>query len=563
MPKLDGLSLALVYENGQLARAITRGDGTTGDDVTPLVRALADGVPDRLDVPDRIEVRGEAVMLRSTFAAYNAAHPDKPLINPRNGAAGTLRAKDPATVAERRLQFLAFDLLSDRDTTDADLERALRSMGFTVADMRHCDDPAAAQSVITTIEQQRNDLDYDLDGAVLRLADRDAFAAAGTRSSSPRGALAYKFAAEEKTTVLADVVWDVGKTGKIAPVAWLEPVFVGGTTVTRATLANQEVIRARDIKVGDTVLVRRAGDVIPFVAGVLDASKRTGAERDIVPPTVCPSCEQALTEQGNSRELFCTNVSCPAQTVRRLIHWASRAAADIDAIGGVWIERLAEAGILEHPSDFYQLTKEGLLEFDRIGEISAARMIDSIDTSRQVGLRRALIGLAIPMASEGTAARLCRAGFASLEEVADAGVDGLVAVDDIGPKVATSLIEHLTRLRPELERLRAAGVSLDVREEDLPPVVAAGAPLAGKTVVVTGAISDPRSGEKVARPAFQRLCEKAGAIIASSVSATTDLLITGADVGAAKLAKAEKLGVTVVDQSEIWQQLQAADLLNH
>ncbi|WP_371402827.1 NAD-dependent DNA ligase LigA [Kribbella sp. NBC_00662] len=560
MPKLDGLSLALVYENGRLARAVTRGDGTTGDDVTPLVRALTDGVPAKLDVQDRVEVRGEAVMLRSTFAAYNAAHPDKPLINPRNAAAGTLRAKDPATVAERRLQFLAFDLLSDQ--AEADLEQALQTMGFTVADMRHCGDAAAAQAVITTIEQQRNELDYDLDGAVLRLADRDAFAAAGTRSSSPRGALAFKFAAEEKTTVLADVVWDVGKTGKIAPVAWLEPVFVGGTTVTRATLANQEVIRARDIKIGDTVLVRRAGDVIPFVAGVLDASKRTGDEQDIVPPVVCPSCGFPLTEQGNSRELFCTNVSCPAQTVRRLIHWASRAAADIDAIGGVWIERLAEAGILENPSDFYQLTAERLLEFDRIGEVSAARMIESINNSRQVGLRRAMIGLAIPMASEGTAARLCRAGFGSLEAVADAGEEGLVAVDDIGPKVAASLIEHLTRLRPELERLRAAGVSLDVREEDLPPVVAAGAPLAGKTVVVTGSISDPRSGEKVARPAFQRLCEKAGATIASSVSASTDLLITGADVGAAKLTKAEKLGVTVVDQSEIWQQLQAADLLN-
>jgi DNA ligase (NAD+) len=562
MPKLDGLSLALVYENGHLVRAITRGDGTTGDDVTPLVRALADGVPAKLDVPGRIEVRGEAVMLRSTFTAYNVAHPDKPLINPRGAAAGTLRAKDPATVAERRLQFLAFDLLSDVDNTDADLERALQELGFTVAEMRHCGDAAAAQAVITTIEQRRNDLDYDLDGAVLRLADRDAFAAAGTRSSSPRGALAFKFAAEEKTTILADVVWDVGKTGKIAPVAWLEPVFVGGTTVTRATLANQEVIRARGIKIGDTVLVRRAGDVIPFVAGVLDASKRTGAEKDIVPPTVCPSCGEELIEQGNSRELFCVNAACPAQTVRRLIHWASRAAADIDAIGGVWIERLAEAGILENPSDFYHLTAEKLLEFDRIGEISATRMIDSIDASRQVGLRRALIGLAIPMASEGTAARLCRAGFGSLEAVADAGVDGLVAVEDIGPKVAASLVEHLTRLRPELERLREAGVSLDVREEDLPPVVAAGAPLAGKTVVVTGSISDPRSGEKVPRPAFQRLCERAGATIASSVSAGTDLLITGADVGAAKLTKAEKLGVTVTDQSEIWQQLLAADLLN-
>ncbi|QFU89381.1 DNA ligase [Amycolatopsis sp. YIM 10] len=559
MPKLDGLSLAVVYEDGRLARAITRGDGTTGDDVTMLVRALTDGIPDRVDATGRVEVRGEAVMLRSTFAAYNTAHPDKPLINPRNAAAGTLRAKDPATVAGRNLRFFAFDLYSD--IAETDLGSALHALGFTAAEMRRCANAEEAQEVIAEIERQRNELDYDLDGAVLRLADRDAYAAAGTRSASPRGALAYKFAAEEKTTVLSDVVWDVGKTGKIAPVAWLEPVFVGGTTVSRATLANQEVIRARGIKIGDTVLVRRAGDVIPFVAGVLDASKRTGAEREIVPPAECPSCAQPLTEQGNSRELFCTNVSCPAQTVRRLIHWASRAAADIDAIGGVWIERLAEAGILEHPSDFYRLTKEQLLEFERIGEVSATRMIESIDASRRVGLRRALIGLAVPMASEGTAARLCRAGFPSLEAVADAGVDGLVAVEDIGPKVAASLIEHLTRLRPELERLRERGVSLDVREEDLPPVVAAGAPLAGKTVVVTGAISDPRSGEKVARPTFQRLCEKAGATIASSVSASTDLLITGAEVGAAKLTKAEKHGVEVVDQGEIWQQLIAAGVV--
>ncbi|WP_225955008.1 NAD-dependent DNA ligase LigA [Kibdelosporangium phytohabitans] len=558
MPKLDGLSLALVYEDGRLSRAITRGDGTTGDDVTILTRALIDGVPPRIPAQGRVEVRGEAVMLRSTFTAYNTAHPDKPLINPRGAAAGTLRAKDPATVAERRLQFFAFDLDTSTDDAAADLAEGLSTLGFTAADMRHCADASAAQEVIEAIEQQRNELDYDLDGAVLRLANRDAFAAAGTRSSSPRGALAYKFAAEEKTTILADVLWDVGKTGKIAPVAQLEPVFVGGTTVTRATLANQEVIRARGIRIGDTVLVRRAGDVIPFVAGVLDASKRTGAEREIVPPAACPSCGQPVTEQGNSRELFCTNVSCPAQTVRRLVHWASRAAADIEAVGPMWIERLAEAGHLENPSDFYLLTKETLLEFDRIGEVSATRMIESIDASRVVGLRRALIGLAIPMASEGTATRLCRAGFGSLEEVADAGEERLVAVEDIGPKVAASLTAHLARLRPELERLRDNGVSLDVRDEDLPPVVAADAPLAGKTVVITGTISDPRTGEKVPRPTFQRLCEKAGATAASSVSASTDMLITGADVGASKITKAEKLEVEVVDQGQIWQQLIAA-----
>ncbi|HEY1276337.1 MAG TPA: NAD-dependent DNA ligase LigA [Thermoleophilaceae bacterium] len=556
MPKLDGLSLALVYEGGRLARAVTRGDGTTGDDVTVLVRALTDGVPAAIAPKGRVEVRGEAVMLRSTFAAYNAAHPDKPLINPRTGAAGTVRAKDPAAVAERRLRFFAFDL----DTSDgakADLEEALKTLGFDAADMRHCDDAAAAQEVIAAIEAGRDELDYDLDGAVLRLADRNAYAAAGTRANSPRGALAYKFAAEEKTTVLADVVWDVGKIGKVAPVAILEPVFVGGTTVMRATLANQEVIRARDVRIGDTVLVRRAGDVIPFVAGVLDASKRTGAEREIVPPAECPSCGQPLTEQGNSRELYCTNVACPAQTVRRLIHWASRAAADIDAIGPVWIERLNEAGLLERPSDFYALERDTLLGFERIAEISADRMLESIDSSRAVGMRRALIGLAIPMASEATAARLCRAGYRSLEEVAAAGEDELQRVEDIGPKVAASLRSHLGResTRAELARLRELGVDLDVREEDLPPKIASDAPLVGKTVVVTGTIADPRSGEKVARPAFQRLCERAGAETASSVSANTDLLICGEAVGAAKTAKAEKLGVEVVDQDEIWRLL--------
>jgi DNA ligase (NAD+) len=559
MPKLDGLSMALVYERGRLARAVTRGDGTTGEDVTVLVRALADEVPPAIEPDGRVEVRGELVMLRSTFAAYNAAHPDKPLINPRGAAAGTIRAKDPAVVAERRLRFFAFDLDTE-GAAHADLEAGLRGLGFDAAAMRHCDDPEAAQAVIAAIEAARHELDYDVDGAVLRLADRNAYAAAGTRANSPRGALAFKYAAEEKTTLLADVLWDVGKIGKVAPVAVLEPVFVGGTTVTRATLANQEVIRARDVRIGDTVLVRRAGDVIPFVAGVLDAAARTGAEREIVPPSDCPSCGQPLTEQGASRELYCTNVACPAQTVRRLIHWASRAAADIEAVGPVWIERLSEAGLLERPSDFYALDRDTLLGFDGIADISATRMIDSIADSRDVGLRRALVGLAIPMASEGTAARLCRAGFATLEAVADAGEEALMAVEDIGPKVAASLHEHLNRpvMRAELARLREHGVDLDVRAEDLPPKVAADAPLAGLTVVITGAIADPRSGEKVPRPAFERLCERAGATTASSVSAATDLLICGANVGAAKTAKAEKLGVEITGQDEIWQRLIAA-----
>jgi DNA ligase (NAD+) len=355
-------------------------------------------------------------------------------------------------------------------------------------------------------------------------------------------------------------VWDVGKTGKVVPVALLAPVYVGGTTVSRATLANQEVVRARDVRIGDEVLVRRAGDVIPFVIGVADASARTGSEREITAPSQCPSCGEPLRVEGRSSELFCTNLACPAQAVRRLIHWASRAAADIDAIGGRWIERLSDAGLLPDRAAFYALERDQLLAFDGMGEVSADRMLASIDRSRGVGLRRALVGLAIPMAGEGAAVRLCRAGYRSIEEVAAAGAGALQEVEDIGPKVAASLEHHLSRedVRAELARMRERGVDLDVLPEDLPVQVAADAPLAGQTVVITGAISDPRNGAKVSRPEFARLVARAGATVASSVSASTDALITGADVGAAKTAKAEKLGVRVVDQAEIWQQLIAS-----
>ena len=290
---------------------------------------------------------------------------------------------------------------------------------------------------------------------------------------------------------------------------------------------------------------------------MLDAAKRTGDEREIEPPAGVPSCGQPLTEQGNSRELYCTNVACPAQTVRRLIHWASRAAADIEAVGPVWIERLNEHKLLERVSDFYALTREQLLEFEGIADISADRMIDSIKATCDVGLRRALIGLAIPMASEATATRLCRAGYKTLEEVADASEEdapGGRGHRAEGGRLA-ALAPEPRSTREELERLRELGVSLDVRDEDLPPEVSSDAPLADKTVVITGSIADPRSGEKIPRPTFQRLCERAGATTASSVSANTDLLICGSDVGASKTAKAEKLGVEVVDQDVIWKLL--------
>jgi DNA ligase (NAD+) len=555
MPKLDGLSLSVVYDGGRLARVATRGDGTTGDDVTPIARELIDGIPGTIPVGSRLEVRGEAVMLRSTFAAYNAAHPDRPLINPRSGAAGTLRQKDPGKATDRRLAFFAFDL---HPAGHGDLEEALGDLALQTPSMIHADTAEEAMAAIAAIEERRADSDADLDGAVLRLADPLAFAAAGARSNSPRGALAFKYAAEEKTTVLLDVVWDVGKIGKVAPVAILEPVYVGGTTVKRATLANQEVIRARDVRIGDTVLVRRAGDVIPFVSAPLDPSKRTGAEREIEPPSACPSCGSALEEEGAGRELYCrASDTCPAQAVRRLIHWASRAAADMEAVGPTWIERLNADGRLVTVPDFYALRREDLLAYDGMGEISASRMIDSIESSKDVGLRRALVGFAIRHVGEGTATRLCRAGYESIEAVAAASADELVAVDDVGPAVAASLCAFFERpeTRRQIAQLRERGVNLDVLDEDRPAQVAGDAPLAGKTVVVTGAMADPRSGEKIARPAFARLVERAGATVASSVSASTDMLVCGDNVGATKTDRARKLGVEVVEQDAVWRLL--------
>ena len=555
MPKLDGLSLSVIYEGGRLVRAATRGDGTTGEDVTPIARVALDGIPERIPSTGRIEIRGEAVMLRSTFAAYNAAHPDKPLVNPRNGAAGTLRQKDASKALDRRLAFFAFDI---HPPVDTDLEAVLEELSLQTPDMAHADTAEEAVAAIRVIEKTRGDSDADLDGAVVRLANPEAYAAAGARANSPRGALAFKYPAEEKTTVLRDVVWDVGKIGKVAPVALLEPVFIAGGNIRRATLANQEVIRARDVRIGDTVLVRRAGDVIPFVAGPLDASKRTGEERGIVPPTHCPSCGSELEEEGTGRELYCrASGTCPAQAVRRLIHWASRSAADIEAVGPTWIERLNETGRLGAIADFYALTREDLLGYEGIGEVSADRMIESIAASRGVGLRRALIGFAIRHVGEGAAARIARAGFESVEQVADATVEELVQVEDVGPAVAASLRAFFDRpeTRRQLELLRERGVSLDLRDEDRPARVVADAPLAGKTVVVTGAMADPRSGEKIPRPAFSRLVERAGATVASSVSASTDLLICGDGVGASKTDKAAKLEVEIVDQDAVWRML--------
>ena len=554
--KLDGLSLSVVYAGGVLDYVATRGTGAVGELVTEKVRWVIPGLPSSVPEDGRIEVRGEAVMLRSVWEAYNEAHPDRILTNPRSGAAGTLMQKDPeaAANAKRLLRFFAFG--ADRDGAALDLPE-----GFEAAAQFVCATVEEVMDAIHTIGGRRDGLDYDIDGAVVRLHEPAAFDAAGFNSAEPRGAIAFKYPPEEKLTTLLSVEWPVGKIGRVPPRAKVAPVFVGGVTVENITLHNPRLIRDRDLRIGDTVAVVRRGDVIPF-AGRSLPEKRDGSEVEIVPPEHCPSCGSELEIRGTGEERWCLNLQCPAQATRRLMHWASRAAADMEGVGDVWIEKLADDGVLKRRSDFYTLTVEQLLGYERMGDVSAKKMVDSIEASKGVGLRRALIGLAIPMASEGTAKRLCLAGYERIEDVASASEEDLVAIRDIGPKVAESVVAFFARdeVREEIAALRSHDVVLDVLDEDRPVDVAAAgdSPLKGKAVVITGAFTDPRSGAKVSRPDVTRMVEQAAATTASSVSASTDYLLAGENVGAAKTNKADKLGVTVVQQEELWRWLAEA-----
>lgn len=559
--KLDGLSLSVVYSDGALDYVATRGTGTIGELVTDKARHVIPALPKKIAGKGRVELRGEAVMLRSTWQAYNDAHPDKTLTNPRNGAAGTLMQKDAraAATAGRLLEFFAFG--ADRDGAPVD---PASIKGVTVAEQAVCADGDAVVEAVRRIGERRERLDYDIDGAVVRLHDPAAFDAAGFNAAEPRGALAFKYPPEERTTTLLSVEWPVGKVGRVPPRAKVAPVFVGGVTVENITLHNPRLIRERDLRLGDTVAVVRRGDVIPF-AGRAIVEDRDGSEQEIVPPTHCPSCASELEVRGTGEERWCTNLQCPAQITRRLMHWASRPAADMEGVGDVWIEKLADDGVLRRRSDFYRLTTETLLAYERMGEVSAGNMIASIQGSKGLGMRRALIGLAIPMASDGIAKRLCLAGFERIEDVSAASAEELVAIRDIGAKVAESIAAFFAReeVREELAELRELGVDLDVHEEDRPVDVAAAAdtPLKGATVVVTGAFTHGTTGAKISRPDLTRLVEQAGASAASSVSASTDFLLAGANVGAAKTGKAEKLGVEVVDQDRLWAWLRDAGVV--
>jgi DNA ligase (NAD+) len=551
-PKFDGLSLSVLYRGGRLARAATRGNGEVGQDVTVNVRGGdVQGLPEVLPVPIDCEVRGEVVMLRSVWRAYNASHAEKPLANPRSAAAGTLLAKDRGKVAERKVVFYAFDLirLGDGGTT-VKLADELTSLGFNVEGYAEAGDPQAIHAYIEQILERRAEVDYELDGVVVKLVDRAAYEAAGQTGHHPKGAIAFKPPPEVAVTRLLDVDWTPGKTGQLTPRGHVERVYVSGTHIEHVTLHNLAVIAQRDIRVGDRVYILRRGDVIPFVSGVVDPGDRDGSERIIEPPGSCPSCGGPLVLVGESRVVMCENSQgCPAQRLRRLIHWCSRAGADVEGLSQARLEQLIGAGLVSTPSDIYRLDQETLMpdgtaRFSGWGERSVQNLLAAIERSKGVGLRRALVGWSIPLTSEGTAKRICRHGYESIEQLQAASVEELCQVEDVGPVVAEALRTFLDQpaTRSEIAALRELGVSLDARDEDRPVPTFSDSPFAGKTIVITGTLS-------VDRKAFQALLEAAGAKASGSVSAKTDYLIAGESAGS-KLAKAQSLGVAVLSEDE-------------
>jgi len=531
-PKFDGVSISLRYEGGRLARAVTRGDGQVGEDVTDNIAPF---VPATVPVPDSVEVRGEVVMLKSVF---NQIKEQYGFSNPRNAAAGTVRKK--TFDAGRSLTFMPFDVAGG--DLDGDLPQELSSLGFAPVGYQEATSLQQIEAYISKAETDRDQLDYEIDGVVIKIADREVYEDLGATSHHPRGALAYKLAAEIQETKLEEVIWQVGKSGTIAPVGLVTPVFVAGTTISRVSLHNMAIIKERDLRIGDRVQIKRAGDVIPHIIGAL-AEQRSGSEQEIIPPGTCPSCGTRVTVKGNSEFIACDNKDCGSQAIRRLQHWASRAAADIDAIGEKWIVKMFEEGMLTRISDFYRLTREQLLSLDRMGEKSADRMLESIATSRGVGMRKALIGFSINLASEGTAKRLALAGYESIEEVAAASVSELEQIDDIGTAVANSLHDFLgsAAITEELAALRQYGVNLSVLDGDRPK--ADNLPFSGKKVCITGTLSAPRSE-------FKALLEQAGADVVSGVSAKTDFLICGANVGKSKTDKATKHNVEVMTEAQ-------------
>jgi len=573
-PKFDGLAVSLSYQDGRLLRGATRGDGSTGEDVTGNLRTLR-SIPLRLqgsDWPAVLEVRGEVLMLRSDFAQMNERQREKgekEFVNPRNAAAGSLRQLDPRITATRPLRFFAYGVgvaagtTAGLPATHSELLDRLAAWGFPVArERRRVLGLAGLLTYYAEIGRQRSALPYDIDGVVYKVDELAAQARLGFVSRAPRFALAHKFAAEEAETELLDISIQVGRTGALTPVARLKPVFVGGVTVINATLHNEDEIRRKDVHIGDTVVVRRAGDVIPEVVRVLP-EKRPAAARRFSMPQNCPVCGSSVVrseDEKGERDVKgvavvarCSGgLYCPAQRKQALLHFASRRAMDIEGLGDKLVEQLVDNAIVRTPADLYQLGVVALAKLERLAEKSAGNLLAAIEKSKQTTLARFIYALGIRNVGEATARELAR-HFGALERLLAADEAQLLQVPEVGPIVAQGIRQFCSEPHNQtvIEQLRAAGVSWS--ESEAAAASAGVGAVAGKVFVLTGALPT------LTRDAAAQLIIAAGGKVTASVSKKTDFVVAGAEAGS-KLEKAQLLGVSVIDEGQLLAMLQAGPL---
>jgi DNA ligase (NAD+) len=548
-PKLDGAAVSLLYANGQLVRGATRGDGINGEDITHNVRTI-ESVPLRLigdDHPETLEVRGEVYMPKAGFEAYNEkarAAGEKTFVNPRNAAAGSLRQLDPKLTAERPLDIYVYSvgLVEGGNLPDyhSEILDQLQDWGFKICpERRVVEGIDGCLTFYAEIGARRSSLSYEIDGVVYKVDNLLQQRELGFVSRAPRWAIAHKFPAQEELTTVLGIEFQVGRTGAVTPVARLEPVFVGGVTVSNATLHNIDELHRKDVRVGDTVTIRRAGDVIPEVVGVIAGRRPKGARR-VQLPRECPVCGSAVAREDGEAVARCTGgLFCSAQRAEALKHFVSRRAIDIDGLGAKLIEQLVSIGRIETPADLYQLSKEELSEMERMGEKSAENLITSIENSKSTSLSRFLFALGIREVGDATAAALA-SHFGELQGIMAATEDELLAVPDVGSVVA-SRIRHFfdeQHNRDVIQRLRDFGIEWP---ESAPQKISQDGPFFGKTFVLTGTLSN------MTRDEAKVLIQERGGKVTGSVSKKTDFVVFGEKPGS-KLANAQKLEVATLDE---------------
>src|SRR6267378_1129793 len=551
--KLDGMSLSLGYDDGQLVRGITRGDGTVGEDVTLNVRTVRSvplSIPKeklkKAGIPADFEVRGELLMPLAAFKRMNEEREAKGLslfANPRNATAGTVRQLESKVTAQRRLDYFAYGLLQNGRTY---FERhsktldALDAAGLKVNPNRKL--VHSMEEVWAFIQQwegKRESLPYEIDGIVVKV-DRVALQdELGFTGKAPRWAIAYKYAARAGVTKLEDIRVQVGRTGKLTPVAMLAPVLLGGTTVRNATLHNMDEIERLGVKIGDWVQVERGGDVIPKVAKVIEDKEHPRGHKTFHMPETCPVCGTKVVRTEGEVDYRCVNANCPAKLRETILHFASRGVMNIDGVGDALVNQLTERGLVKNIADIYKLTKDDLLSLERMGDKSAQNILDEIEGSKKLPLERVIYGLGIRMVVERTAQFLAE-HFGSMEALEKAGIEELQHVNEVGPRIAESIVEffNLPANRKMVERLRAAGLTLSGQKKER------GTKLAGKTFVLTGTLV------KYTRDEAKKMIEDAGGKVTGSVSKKTDYVVAGTDAGS-KLDKANQLGVKVIDEREM------------